>query len=598
MPLGTDFKQEARKRVSESTVLLALIGRNWSVVTDEAGTKRLDDPDDLVRVEIETALQQNITVIPVLVDGARLPQASDLPSSLRPLIDLNALELSYVGFRSEAARLVAAVDQTLSRRATGRDTKQPTDKQFAEQRKELDRALAEQREQLDRTLAEQSMQLDRTLAEQRARTLNERFASAAGQLGSDKPAAVQLAGVYAMAGLADDWVEKRQTCVDVLCAYLRMPYEPDPGEEAPEPERLSFRASREVRHIIIRVIAAHLRDDAAVSWQGLNFDFTGVVFDGGDFSGTVFSGGQVGFRGATFSGSPVDFSDAKFSGQVDFSGAKFSAGVDFGDVGFSGETRFDSAAFSGKVIFDRATFSDGTATFAGAKFPGEAYFRGTVFTGTVIFNGAVFSSSVVTFMAAKFSGQAYFRDTLFTRAVNFGGAEFSGREVSFNRIRFLPDQPSSHDAKFSGYLVSFHDAKFSGHKVEFYNATFGDATLGVTVDFSSAQFTGKEVAFDDATFSRGAVIFAHAKFAAGETRFLRTVFSSEVDVNFDSAEFSGGEVSFNRTKFPSGQVDFSLTAVWTHPPEFDWKGTPPSGVKLPAQPGASGEAGSSLPAGS
>ncbi len=52
-------------------------------------------------------------------------------------------------------------------------------------------------------------QLERTLAEQRTRTLNERFATAAGQLGNDKQAAVRLAGVYAMAGLADDWPENR-----------------------------------------------------------------------------------------------------------------------------------------------------------------------------------------------------------------------------------------------------------------------------------------------------------------------------------------------------------------------------------------------------
>jgi hypothetical protein len=112
--------------------------------------------------------------------------------------------------------------------------------------------------------------------------------------------------VYAMAGLADDWPENRQTCVDVLCGYLRMPYEPDPGEEAPGPERLAFRASREVRHTVIRVITAHLKSDAMVSWQGLNFDFTGVVFDGGDFSGAEFSGGALSFDGARFSGGAVD----------------------------------------------------------------------------------------------------------------------------------------------------------------------------------------------------------------------------------------------------------------------------------------------------
>ncbi len=132
-------------------------------------------------------------------------------------------------------------------------------------------------------LEEQRKQLDRTLTEQRTRTLNERFATAAELLGSDKPA-VRLAGVYAMAGLADDWDENRQTCVDVLCADLRVPYEPDPGQNAPEAQRLAFQAIREVRHTVIRVITAHLKTDAVVSWQGLNFDFTGVVIDGGDFS--------------------------------------------------------------------------------------------------------------------------------------------------------------------------------------------------------------------------------------------------------------------------------------------------------------------------
>jgi hypothetical protein len=104
---------------------------------------------------------------------------------------------------------------------------------------------------MDRTLGAQSDQLDKTLAEQYIRTLNERFATAAEQLGSDKPA-VRLAGVYAMAVLADDWEKNRQACVDVLCAYLRMPYQPDPGRNAPEPEQLAFRTSREVTAVVDR----------------------------------------------------------------------------------------------------------------------------------------------------------------------------------------------------------------------------------------------------------------------------------------------------------------------------------------------------------
>jgi hypothetical protein len=72
-----------------------------------------------------------------------------------------------------------------------------------------------------------------------------------------------------------------------------MPYEGDPGDLAPDATtdqarehaatRHTYRALREVRHTVIRVIAAHLRDDAETSWQGHDLDFTEVVFDGGDF---------------------------------------------------------------------------------------------------------------------------------------------------------------------------------------------------------------------------------------------------------------------------------------------------------------------------
>jgi hypothetical protein len=102
---------------------------------------------------------------------------------------------------------------------------------------------------------------------ERFRVLNERFSTAAGQLGSDQPA-IRLAGVYAMASLADGWPEQRQTCVDVMCGYLRMPYEPDPGADAPPADRVAFARDREVRHAVIKVIGDHLRPSAdVVLWQ-------------------------------------------------------------------------------------------------------------------------------------------------------------------------------------------------------------------------------------------------------------------------------------------------------------------------------------------
>jgi hypothetical protein len=242
------------------------------------------------------------------------------------------------------------------------------------------------------TLAAQFYGIRRTSKD----ALNARFATAAEELGSDKPA-VRLAGVYAMAGLADDWEENRQTCIDVLCGYLRMPYEPDPGKDASEQQKLAFQASREVRYTVIRVITAHLRRDAALSWQGRDFDFTGVVFDGGDFSFARFSGGTVDFGNARFSGGGVNFMGAEFSGAtVYFMRAEFSRGlVNFSLAGFSGGTvNFDLAEFSGaKVHFIRAEFSGGTVDFSNATFSG----------GTVDFSKATFSRGAVDFSKATFS---------------------------------------------------------------------------------------------------------------------------------------------------------------------------------------------------
>jgi uncharacterized protein YjbI with pentapeptide repeats len=296
-----------------------------------------------------------------------------------------------------------------------------------------------------KALEEQRKQLDRTLAEQRTRTLNERFATAAGQLGDDKPPAVRLAGVYAMAGLADDWEENRQTCVDVLCAYLRLPYDPDPGEDATPADRAAYRANREVRHTIIRLIRDHLLPDAdaAVSWQGLNLDFTGVVFDGGDFAGARFSDGIVRFGGASFVSGEVSFGRARFSGgTVDFGGAGFSGGtVDFVFAGFSGsKVNFGRATFSGsKVNFGRAEFSGAEVIFSGAAmFPGGiAVFRG----------GAVFSGGTVDFVLAGFSGGTVgFGDARFSGGtVGFGGARFSGGTVDFRGAHGWWSQPPVFD---------------------------------------------------------------------------------------------------------------------------------------------------------
>jgi hypothetical protein len=127
-----------------------------------------------------------------------------------------------------------------------------------------------------------------------AESLSKRYQDAAAQLGHDK-AAVRLAGVYAMARLADDWADQRQTCVDVLCAYLRMPVGVDgSGAESA--------ADIQVRTAIQQAVAQHLVPGAAVSWSSLAFDFHGAVFDDLNLYRAVFER-RPDFAGAVFRGS-------------------------------------------------------------------------------------------------------------------------------------------------------------------------------------------------------------------------------------------------------------------------------------------------------
>jgi hypothetical protein len=108
---GEDFVERITAAVSSCDVLLALIGRQWLTITDETGQRRLDNPGDYVRLEIETALTRNIRVIPILVDDARMPRANQLPPTLAPLVRRNAVEINPLTF--DTKRLIATVRKTL-----------------------------------------------------------------------------------------------------------------------------------------------------------------------------------------------------------------------------------------------------------------------------------------------------------------------------------------------------------------------------------------------------------------------------------------------------------------------------------------------------
>jgi hypothetical protein len=121
IPLGANFPEVIAKAVASCDVLLALIGSQWVTITDEEGKRRLDDPNDFVRLEIEAALQRGVLVIPILVRGAKMPPAQQLPASLAELVHRNALELSHTSFDFDTGRLLKVLDQTLAQEQARRD---------------------------------------------------------------------------------------------------------------------------------------------------------------------------------------------------------------------------------------------------------------------------------------------------------------------------------------------------------------------------------------------------------------------------------------------------------------------------------------------
>jgi TIR domain len=110
---GVDFVKAIEKSVGSCDVLISIVGKHWLTATDEDGKRRLDNTDDFIRLEIATALKRGIRVIPVLVDGALMPRAGDLPDELKSLIRLQALRVSQDRFRSDSEPLLTAVGQAL-----------------------------------------------------------------------------------------------------------------------------------------------------------------------------------------------------------------------------------------------------------------------------------------------------------------------------------------------------------------------------------------------------------------------------------------------------------------------------------------------------
>jgi hypothetical protein len=108
---GDDFVEVITRSVASCRILIALIGKGWSAATDADGRRRLDDPADFVRLEIESALRHGIRVIPLLIENAQMPSATELPDSLAPIVSRQALTLTAAHRRYDAEHLIQAVNR-------------------------------------------------------------------------------------------------------------------------------------------------------------------------------------------------------------------------------------------------------------------------------------------------------------------------------------------------------------------------------------------------------------------------------------------------------------------------------------------------------
>jgi len=113
--MGEDFVDAIHQAISSCQVVIVLIGPRWHTLEDEMGRKRLDDRHDFVRVEVQAALESSVLVVPVLVHGAKMPNALELPYELRGLIRRNAIEIRHRHFDNDVEILVAELEKYLGK---------------------------------------------------------------------------------------------------------------------------------------------------------------------------------------------------------------------------------------------------------------------------------------------------------------------------------------------------------------------------------------------------------------------------------------------------------------------------------------------------
>jgi hypothetical protein len=114
MEPGVDYAEQINEAVGSCGALIVLIGEEWLTVADATGQRRIEDPTDLHRLEVEAGLDRQVRLIPALVQDAKMPTVEQLPAALQPLVRRQAVELSDQRWDYDVGRLITTLERVLS----------------------------------------------------------------------------------------------------------------------------------------------------------------------------------------------------------------------------------------------------------------------------------------------------------------------------------------------------------------------------------------------------------------------------------------------------------------------------------------------------
>lgn len=404
----------------------------------------------------------------------------------------------------------------------------------------------------------------------RARLYNERFARASGQLGSDRPA-IRLAGIYALAGLADDWQDGRQACIDVLCAYLRMPFRPQgslPEFESPTHRRpraweilvnsadvanvqvLDMAGETQVRASVIEVLHLRLWSGARTSWFGARLDFTGAVFEEVSFDAFDFSDcsvcfddclflGDCGFSETTWCRTDASFLGAVFAGRLGFEYSTFedSEVILYGDFTKAADLNFQGLTLkSGKLDLLGPRAHGGSVSFvAGVLSGGELTLHPSILDegASIAFSRCVMSGTDV-----KIEGGEYTSGNIWCNGVDLQGGSFTIGAVHYAR----------NPVELSGVELSFDGARITGGVI----ALRGVRICGSDVHFDDLEMTGGHMDFSKCELTSGALRFADAKITGGKVSMADPAGSGPMNAAARSLQEAGARILYGSAGEESG----------------------------------------------